>query len=246
MICAEARARVDRQVAEGPLPPLEAQVLRAHLRGCDACRRYYDRAVDLEALLEGRDVPEAQVERLVALGPPPPARRRLPVVPIGLAVAAAAAVTFVALRDEPPEFQARGGGGGVAASFAVFALRDGEPRRTETVRRGEGLLFAYTNPTGSAHRFVIIAGRDAAGRAHWFHPAFASPDDDPRSVPVEAGVADRELPEAVYVDAAPGPMQVCAVFTASPLRVRDADLALERDGSWPPGARVCKMLTVSP
>jgi hypothetical protein len=244
MTHADARALVERQFEAGPLPPLEAQALRAHLRGCAECRRHYDRAVDLESLLEGRDAPRAQVERLVALGPPVVSKRRRAFWIAGAMAAAAALAVVLWPRAEAPDLQARGGGPTAGGSFAMYVLRDGVPRPTgETVRVGDRLLFAYTNLSGSPNRFLVIAGRDAAGHVHWFHPAYAA-GSDPESIPVGTGVADRELPEAVYVDATPGPMQVCAVFTPEPLRVRDVDAALEAGGDWPAGTRACRTVEV--
>jgi hypothetical protein len=111
---------------------------------------------------------------------------------------------------------------------------------------GEGLLFAYSNLKSSPHRHLLIAGLDAKGRAHWYHPAFSSEADRPASVPIERGVADVQLPERIHADHAAGKLTICAVFTEAPLQVIEVDRILESTGRWPEDAELdCRTVEVT-
>lgn len=104
----QALALIEKQYEDGPLPPHQAKALRIHLSRCAECRASYDRHTDLECLVGGDGVvAQAQIERLVDLGPPEPesaARRRLTwlrvATPLTLAAGIAAAV--LALQPAPP------------------------------------------------------------------------------------------------------------------------------------------------
>jgi hypothetical protein len=115
------------------------------------------------------------------------------------------------------------------------------------VRRGDGLLFAYSVEKAAPERFLAIYGRDAAGRVHWFHPAYEQPEDTPRSIPIKSGIADQELPEAVFVDMAAGPIEICGLFSEEALDVKVVDGWLMLDtGRWPHARHACITATVSP
>lgn len=237
----QARALIARRF-QADLPPLEEQALRAHLRGCPDCKAFYDRHAAAEIELEGG---AGQVDRLRQAGPRVPVRSRRRVW-IGAAIAAAAALLVVFfIPRNVDQYVARGGDAGHGAWMRVYVKAGEQMGPAEVVEPGQGLLFSYSLERGAPHRFVAIAGRDAKGTVHWFHPAYEQPEDTPRSVPVEPGVADRELPDAVFVEAAPGPMEICAMFTADALDVKAVDgwLMLE-SGWWPNATTSCTTVTV--
>ncbi len=239
----EARRLIERQFDEGPLPPLEAQALRAHLRRDPDAKAYYDRLARLERSIEGATGPsKAQVARLLEAGPPPPIRAETPTArraTLGWAaglLAAAAVALFVVPTPAPPEPPvARGDGEARPTMRVLVADEAGATPLGETLDATAGLLFAYTTPPNVEARYLAIAGR-VGDRVHWYHPAWEGPQDTPRSVPIEVGVALRELPEAVFHDYAAGPLEVCALFTAQPLNIPEIDATLEAGGSWPAGA----------
>lgn len=248
----QARALLRRQfLGEDPLTPEEAEALRDFVGQHPEMRARYDRLVAIERALEGSNVPRSQLDRMLDAGPPPAAPTRLQTLTPAIAVlAAAAAVALVALpRDDG--FNARGGGTKDRAAWvSVFkASSDKAPIRPlgETMKKGDALLFSYTNAQGSPYRFLAVVGLDAQGRAHWFHPAYENEADRPKSVAIDKAVADVELGARVFVDPAPGRMRLCGVFSVEAVDVVAADRELEAKKAWPKDARLdCHDVEVKP
>lgn len=256
------RSLLRRQFEEGALPPEEDAELQELLRTSEELRAEYNRYVEVERELEGREVPLAQVERLIARGAPAPADAErtesgaAEVVPLtrrvlvaGGAVALLAAAAILVVVNPPDEFTERSGGAsGRTAWITVFqeSERSGRP---EVVRDeasvDQPFAFAYTNLSNSPYRYLAVAGRDAAGRVHWFHPPYGNASDQPRSVKVVPGRADEELGELIYVRPATGPFEICGMFTRAPIDVRELDTQLEAGAPWPAyGALDCHSLRV--
>ncbi len=253
-----AIALVDQQFDEGPLDSERQQALRAHLRSCEPCREHYDRLAEVERALEaGAPAPRAQIGRLIALGTPTPApvqrkwwHHRWVAGAAAMAASALLVVSVLGERTGGPtdELTARGGTTPTTTAWVrVFAGTQGNLHAVETgqtVLATDALAFAYTNLAESPHRYVVIVGRDAAGRVHWYHPGYAA-GSTPKSVAVQKGVTDRELPALVRSEHATGALEICAMFTAAPLEVAPVDQALEAGEPWPSGAR-CITVTVTP
>ncbi len=241
-----ADALMREQFSTGPLAPHQHQALRIHLRQCDACRARYDQLARIETSLEGGDpAPAAVVDRMLAAGPPPPAeaeteapRRRFLVLAPLLAAAAAMLLFFVPPTHD--EIGIRGGPGeGKVAWVEVFVARgDAVTRLPDAIDGGDELLFAYTNLKQSPYRALAIAGLDAAGHAHWYHPAYTSVAEAPVSLAVTPGRADVELATRVRARHAPGPLRICAMFTTRPQQIKQVDAALEGEGRWPADAHL--------
>jgi len=87
-----------------------------------------------------------------------------------------------------------------------------------SVQPEDGLLFAYTNLGAQPFEHLMLFCVDAAGELHWFHPAYASEQENPRSIAIEAG-QDLALPEVVWLDLPRGPLTIYAAFTRRPLDV---------------------------
>ena len=253
MTHADARRLIERQVELGTaLGQREAQALRAHLRRCEACRHHYDRAVALERALEGGSTtPKTQADRVVVLGPPKPA------APIGWApvLVAAAAATVLWLHpwapkrvaEPPPEALARGGTAEGRRAWVALYTRRGDVVQPADgrLRPGDGILVAYTTLKDSPARHIAVAARSLPpGPVRWLHPAYEA-GQRPQSVPIEVGVADRELPAVVYLDGLTPPLEVCAMFTDEPLQIPEIDAVLEQGGPWPAGAD-CHRLEAAP
>lgn len=251
-----AKALLERQLGEGALAPAEDAELRGHLRACGDCRALYDRGVDIERVLGGRTTPRTQVERLLARGAPVDAARateletRADVVPLRrklatwaapIAAAAGLAIAIAASVDTPVDpdgLRARGAGTTRperGAWMSVFTRARGSTEIVPLgahIQRRDALFFAYTSLREGGHGFVAIAGLDAAGRAHWFFPAWRDASEAPTSLAITPGV-DVELPEEIIADAAVGTLEICALFSDAPLGVREVDDALERARTWP-------------
>lgn len=253
----DVKVLLERRFVDGELSTLEEQALRVHLRRCADCRALYDRYAEAESAFEGDpNAPStAQLARMLTQGPKLPVRRRSRRAVFGGLIAASLAAAAAAVLYRAPEpvttgpqdgFVSRGGPSEGGAWIRIFTKRDGQVSAAhEAISAGDGLLFSYSVERGAPHRYLAIAGRDAKGRVHWFHPAFAQPEDDPQSIGIKAGVADVELPEAVYVDLAAGPLEVCGIFTEEPLHIAQVDGPLEAEGHWPAGHRACVVLEVS-
>lgn len=252
----DARALIEAQTRGETLSAAQAEALRQHLRTSPESRAYYDRCAALESALEGGAHPSRALrDRLLARGAPEPMASarvyRWPVA-VGAVLAAAAAVLLFTLRrpPEPPDFGVRGAQPAPRAWITIYRPEgDGADDRIVPLdgplTRGAPLLFAYSNSTEARH--LMVVGLDAKGRAHWYHPAYEAEDQDPVSVTIETGVAERRLAERIYVEPALGRMRLCAVFTVEPRRVRTVDAELERTGAWPEGARLdCHDVEVQP
>lgn len=254
---------LQRQFEVGPLSPEEDQELQTLLDSSEALRRSYARWVELERGLEGRDVPQAQIDRLLARGTPAPASVGLEealltesgggadakILPIrrrsgwwlagSFGALTAAAVALMVVRTPKTDFRARSGSAeGRQAWISIFQASGPEAQLSQvkaTARSDRAFAFAFTT-LAQAPGFLAIVGRDAEGRIHWFHPAYTDLDDRPQSLPVEAGRADVELGELVKVDPAPGMMAICGLFTDGALDIQTVDVSLEAGADWPPAA----------
>lgn len=241
-----ARALIEKQFDEGVIAPLSMQALRAHLRGCEACKAVYDAHAQVEQALDGG---ANQAARFVARGRPRVESVRRPerrfVWVAAATVAAAAALVFFIMRPDIEPLIARGGPGDVEPTIQIFrqATTEKPQRARAAIRAGDGLLFAYTNPKRSAARYLAIVGRDASGQIRWYHPQWLDATTQPKTIAIKPGVADAELPDAVRHPLPTGPIEICGVFAAKPRPVpqMDAELTLR----WPPEGH-CATLQVTP
>jgi hypothetical protein len=254
----DCRALLGRHFTEGDLSGLQQQAMRSHLRGCVDCRK----AFDAHALAEAALGPNAAGERMARehehwRPAPAPASGRswTRVLAFGGAGLLAAGLAFTlgrtagapALEDE---VQARGGASGPVATAWIALHRqrgdDTEPLG-RTMSSSDALLVAYTNGGGSAATYLAVAARDATGHVHWLYPAWENAQTAPVSVPIAQGVADEELPDAVVPNPPVGPLEICALFTRTPLNVPEVDAALEKGGEWPAAEAIdCHMVRVEP
>jgi anti-sigma factor RsiW len=197
--CADRQAKKSlRALLRGELDAEGFTQLRAHAAGCAECHEAYDKLSRVESVLEKRALPagrEALLEKelFARLGAtakparaPEPERKRffqLFLVPATMGLAAALVMLVVAprLREQEPEWQARGGESGTSAwgvrAFCVGA--DGAvrgealPGGTLTCGEGSAVQFSYTapeaarltveasSPTGEPLRFFPSEGEGA-------------------------------------------------------------------------------------
>lgn len=254
----DARALIDTQFADGPLPPLQDQALRAHVRKCSPCKAYYDRTADLEAGFGG-DAPV--VERLLARGAPAPQvdaqptrpRARIGARAIGGLAIAAGIILAVGLwsrgPQDPPEWTPKGAAGAVARTTRLFHQPAGgkTQRLAEQMRATDGLLVSYTNPQATTSEptatHLAVVARDAGGRVLWIQPPWTDPAARPQTLPIQAGVADQELPGVIHHDFKAGPLEICSVFGHAPRDVAGWDTELTQ--TWPPKGATCRRVEVT-
>lgn len=253
----DCRALLTRHFTEGDLGGLQQQAMRSHLRGCGDCRKAFDAHAEAEAALG----PHAAAERMARehehwRPPAAPGRLRRRLMTFGGAGLLAAGLAFALGRTasapapEDDDVQARGGVSGPDATAWITLHRqrgDDTEALGRTMAPDDALLVAYTNRTGSEAAYLAVAARDAAGHIHWLYPAWEDPSAAPKSLQIAQGVADEELPDAVMPRPPAGPLEICALFTRTPLDVPQVDAALEKGGEWPAAEAIdCHMVRVAP
>jgi hypothetical protein len=165
--------------------------MRAHLPGCERCRRRYDRHL-LLARLDTRALPAE--ERLArGLGIVPRPKRAGLALSVGVLAVAAVALLVGVPRDEAPQLR----GAGPQPTLLIYRVApDG---RVEPVAGRIGaadeLAFAYGNPGG--RRYLLVYGEDEHGHVYWFHPGWPVGAPAPAAVEARPGAGPHELPEAV-------------------------------------------------
>lgn len=170
--------------------------------------------------------------------PPRAGRRQLAAVlaASGVALAAGVAVLFAApprptAPAEEPEARVKGGAPELAG-FEAFVLRDGRGQALgPTMRAGDALGFSYRNLPGSPYRALMLYATDERGTTYWFYPAWTEASEAPRSIPIGLASGAVELPDAVRHPLVPGKLVVHALFSVSPLGVRE----VEQGGPLPDG-----------
>lgn len=212
------RALIDSHFA-GSISPSREQTMRAHLPGCEACRRYYGRHLVLAKLEPRAAGPEARIA--VGLGLRP-SRQRVPAWSVAVALCAAALLlAFVPMaRSRESGFAARGVLGAAKPQFFVYRIdptRRLEPHGS-IIKATDELAFAYANPTGFRRLFVY--GVDEHRHVYWYYPAWSSPADDPHALTVPSGPEVRELPEAIRHEIDGRELTIHAVFLDDDTSVR--------------------------
>jgi hypothetical protein len=237
MLHALQSLRVDRTFDAAPRAS-SAAAMRAHLAGCAACRRRYQRRLIAEAALpdgaqRAGDRLWREIQRVAAA--PRRTPRRWP-----LAVAAAVAaslVLVVGLVRRGPDPVARGGAG-IAPPPALHLFQAVGGMATpaaDRIHASDGLLFAYSNP-GAAYSHLMVFAVDEARRVYWFYPPYQRHGDDPQAVPIEPGRSGVELAEEIHQPLEPGPLRLFALFLPRPERVLAVEAAVAR--AYGPGASV--------
>ena len=233
----------------GGLAPSDEAELRAHLPGCAACGRRYERH-----LLYGRLARDARPakERLArGLGlRVQPARRRWSVraVVTGAAGAMAAATLVVlvlgggrllapgspARGPATPEVAARGRVTADDAAPVLFVYRmvpGAPPALAEgRLRRDDELAFAYSNPGGK--RYLWIFGVDEHRHVYWYYPAWPVGTPAPAPFAAHTGVGPLELPDAVRHPLDGGRVDVYAVVSDEAHGVADIEARVAAGGPF--------------
>jgi hypothetical protein len=222
-----SRGSVDRHFA-GSLGTSGERELRAHLPGCDACRERYERHLLLARLDRSVASAEDRLARGLGLSRRRPRARWLALF-AGLAAVSAAMV--LVLRNPEPGYLARGGPiADPDEALDVYRIGgDGTPRPVldGVIHPGDELAFAYRNRRGWSH--VMVFAVDQTGRVYWYHPGWTDAAASPTAVPIEAGAARHEIPDAVAHRLAPGRIWLHALFSDEAPDVRAVERGLRPD-----------------
>jgi hypothetical protein len=201
----------------GALQDLGGEEVNAHIDGCVACqhRLQAERALGEQYLTW---LPREQdLLRRARSAPPARAPRRLTV--IGLSAAVAAALVLVVTwrahwaPDGGPHDRIKGG-----SLMEVVVQRDQAtaPFEGQPLQQGDVLAFRYS----SQRRYLLMATLEARGKVQVFYPP-----DGAQSAPIAAG-AKIKLKRGLQLDAYPGPERIVALFSDLPLRAEVVERAL--------------------
>ena len=98
-----------------------------------------------------------------------------------------------------------------------------------SMRNGDELAFAYTNP--AARRYVAIFGVDDHQRVYWFHPAWREGAPAPAALPAAAGPGPFELPEAIRHAIDGRRLAIHALFADRAVGVEEIEAAVRSGAS---------------
>jgi hypothetical protein len=223
----------------GVTTPKADRDLFAHVKTCARCREEYRTYALLEAMEPGGEE-RARARLARGVFQTAPAAKRGAYAG-GLVLAFACLALVFTFGRQPATFTERGGAGTSSdePSLAIYRVpRDAEhpevlaPGQTQRagnlVHAGESLAFSYTNPQQAGAGYLMVFGRDAAGRVYWFWPAWNEATQDPGSVSISTSAAPVELTEAVRHPLSPGPLTIVGLFTPKPLHVHEVEAALAK------------------
>jgi hypothetical protein len=156
-------------------------------------------------------------------------------LPPALAVAVAAVVVLPGRPTVRQTFHTRGPAQGPSAtsttadrSGKLLVFRIGPGGRAEplgaTLRRNDELAFAYQND-GRAQRLLVF-GRDEHGHVYWYHPAWTDPRQNPQAIPLSDQPGLHELPAAIAQPLDGRTLEICWLFTAHAVGVRELEAGL--------------------
>jgi hypothetical protein len=207
---------------ERDAPTVRAAMKR--VRRCDDCRRRYERHLLFERARPPGSGDDRLWRSIQVTASAPPARASRPRVAL-LVAAFAGVALFVGVRRHTSDdgFVARGVETAAAAP-ALHLYRNVAGRAepvSESVRTGDGLLLAYSNPSDLPYLMVLAV--DGRGGVHWYYPAYERLGEDPAAVPIRARALGVELGEEIRHPLPPGRLQVIALFLPAPRRVLDVE-----------------------
>ena len=201
----------------GELNRSDSEQVRAHVSGCERCRRTVD------AIKSEREATQLPRLRLLSIAPAVPtadgARRpRRWKVPAAAAIALAAAASLL-IVVKPASRGERIKGPGFA--LAMYVQHGGEVRRVgpgEAIAAGDAVRFTVTTPVQA---YVAILSVDANGRASIYYPVGRS------AQPLPAG-EDMPLPRATRLDETVGEERVVGLFCSTPIDLEALRARLEK------------------
>ncbi|HYP97196.1 MAG TPA: hypothetical protein VER96_00895 [Polyangiaceae bacterium] len=99
----------------------------------------------------------------------------------------------------------------------------------ESLARGDGLLFSYTNLGGAPLQNLMIFAVDSNHEVHWFHPAYEREGENPSSIVIDRDAAQTPLAELIQDEYPTGALSIHALFSNRPLHVLEVEAWLKDD-----------------
>lgn len=256
---------------DADLPPEQLARVEKHLELCGSCAK---RAMALSILMQdvaaplpqpALDVGEHWAGIMKRLDAPARAsqKSRLWAWSGGLAVAAAALLSFAKLRApspsavdaaRPAELTARGGPTSASLSRNVGVQLYAQRAALEALATGSRVAQSTPFTAGlrnlaSERAYLLLFAIDARNTVHWISPEYTSVGQDPAATPIAPAPSERLLPSvAVFDDLALGPLRVVAIISRSPMHVSDVEalppsaLSAEKLLERLPGAEIRQFL----
>jgi hypothetical protein len=236
-------SQVDRHFL-GSLPRAASSKLFARLGRCAKCRARYERHLLFEAALPDRaSRGEDRLWQVIlgsaaARGAEQPAAAHVMSLPrswlLRAAIPAFAAALATALLLSVPRPELASTSAPVARGTAVEAT--GAPSLhlfrtvgehetelvTRTIRRDEGILVAYSNPSSDLS-YLMVFVVDAEGGVHWYYPAYERLGDNPAAAPIRTRALGVELGDEIRHALPPGPARMFALFLLRPRLVNEIE-----------------------
>jgi hypothetical protein len=177
-------------------PAAEAR-MRAHLPGCAACRRSYERELLLGRIDPAGLPAQERIARGLGLRTSP---RRFWLRALAVPALAAAVLVLLLLPGAAGvrSVTAPVARGGMAApSLWVYRVPPvGAPVLADgTMGVSDELAFAYANPSGKAH--LLVFAIDEHRHVYWYHPAWPKGAPPPAALRALDGPQPHELPDAI-------------------------------------------------
>lgn len=206
----------------------------AHL-DCGACRTTEASARELlQTLRDG--IPRSSLSderfmsRVIARGRTD-GRRRVPwfAAPLAAAAALLLARYIGSEQDDASELVARGDTAPAVATCEVALvtpqglqfLHDGD-----RVPEAAKLAFRVRNPARKT-RWLGVFGVGVQRRVGWYHPAYETAEEEPRTLPMPVGDEAWLLDESVALKLGPGPVRIVCWQADHPSSVRTVDTRIE-------------------
>ena len=253
MIHAIHGRQIDRYFA-GLLSPAAVAAMFQRLWRCGACRSRYERHLLHErALPDGEARGQERLWRAIVASAGIEAHAATAARPAGdfqrrsfrlatLAGAGALAGLMLVVVDarlkRVPDPVARGAASVEATAPSMHLFRSVGEHHTEpvaeTIRAGDGILFAYSNP-GTDFSYLMVFALDTEGGVHWYYPAYEEPGQNPAAPAIRTHALGVELGEEIRHPLPVGPLRMFALFLRRPLRVEEVE-GLVAD-AWRSGPR---------
>lgn len=228
---------------DGEVTPSESAMIQAELVDSGSTRRRLEELRDIRDALANPidDIEELDLVDSLdrALDGVAPARPRRSWLRSWYTISAAAAACLATMgaarllgRRSDDDIRAKSSTLAAKAQFADIQAYRVAPG-AKAVRLGtrmaasDGLVFSYTNLGHEAYEYLMVFGVDARGEVRWFFPAYEDESANPQSIHIEKGRVGVELRETIYHRFAPGLLTIHALFTPSPLLVREVEARVQ-------------------
>ena len=263
MSCRQQRKTIDRLFL-GEVSAATWRDLNAHLKTCEGCARYYDRAAFAMRALSGRPG-EVSPEELYPVGEAFAATsssassrwltRGIAALAIATSVATLVVVSVRRATTSEGVVTARGAPAVVDVQVRSYCLREDTPGKMRVVAAsseengrltcgvGDYVQFTYLL-RGSKPMYLSIAGQTESSEVLHYYPRADEP-----ALRIEPSGREEPLPGSVRLSAKhkPGQVKVAAVVSESPLTAEALFRVFESGRAANPAARVLRLsLEITP